>query len=164
MNSSKKRTTLLLCMTLRVDLFSFVFWEKLKPPKRHFEINWPLDDLKTEIHFYLLLFICRPVNGKMRFSKRQSSKWWKPINQNLVKLNIEKNKPCFFINTIFNVNFYLDCGQCIGDITAAATDCFVSLDIINCILDIIDGANPCVDCVCEVIGDIGNLFGQDWSC
>lgn len=56
----------------------------------------------------------------------------------------------------------LDCGQCIGDITAAATDCFLSLDIINCILDIIDGANPCVDCVCEVIGDIGNLFGQDW--
>merc|ERR1712156_55133 len=41
----------------------------------------------------------------------------------------------------------LDCSTCIGDIT-------------NCILDIIDGANPCVDCVCEVITDIGNLFGQ----
>ena len=25
-----------------VDLFSFVFWEKLKTTKRHFEINWPL--------------------------------------------------------------------------------------------------------------------------
>ena len=24
------------------DWFSFVFWEKLKTPKRHFEINWPL--------------------------------------------------------------------------------------------------------------------------
>ena len=24
------------------DLFSFVFWEKLKTPKKHFEINWPL--------------------------------------------------------------------------------------------------------------------------
>jgi len=58
----------------------------------------------------------------------------------------------------------LDCSTCIGDITAAATDCILSLDIINCILDIIDGANPCVDCVCEVITDIGNLFGQDWSC
>ena len=23
-------------------LFSFVFWKKLKTPKRHFEINWPL--------------------------------------------------------------------------------------------------------------------------
>ena len=28
----------------QVDLFSFVFWKKLKTPKRHFEINfnWPL--------------------------------------------------------------------------------------------------------------------------
>merc|ERR1712154_474593 len=58
----------------------------------------------------------------------------------------------------------LDCSTCIGDITAAATDCILSLAIINCILDIIDGANPCVDCVCEVITDIGNLFDQDWSC
>ena len=24
------------------DLFLFVFWKKLKIPKRHFEINWPL--------------------------------------------------------------------------------------------------------------------------
>ena len=24
------------------DLFLFVFWRKLKTPKRHFEINWPL--------------------------------------------------------------------------------------------------------------------------
>ena len=28
---------LLLC-----DVFSFVFWKKLKSTKRHFEINWPL--------------------------------------------------------------------------------------------------------------------------
>ena len=27
---------------LRVDLFLFVFWKKVKTPKRHFEINWPL--------------------------------------------------------------------------------------------------------------------------
>ena len=27
---------------LLVDLFSFVFWKKVKTPKRHFEINWPL--------------------------------------------------------------------------------------------------------------------------
>ena len=25
-----------------VVMFLFVFWEKLKPPKRHFKINWPL--------------------------------------------------------------------------------------------------------------------------
>jgi len=57
-----------------------------------------------------------------------------------------------------------DCGTCIAEITAAATDCFSSFDIINCVLDIIGGASPCVDCVCEVITDIGNIFGQDWSC
>ena len=28
---------------LLVDLFSFVFWKKVMTPKRHFEINWPLD-------------------------------------------------------------------------------------------------------------------------
>ena len=27
---------------LLVDLFSFVFWKKVKTPKRHFEINWHL--------------------------------------------------------------------------------------------------------------------------
>ena len=27
---------------LLVDLFSFVFWKKVKTPKRHFKINWPL--------------------------------------------------------------------------------------------------------------------------
>ena len=26
----------------QVDLFSFIFWKKLKTPKQHFEINWPL--------------------------------------------------------------------------------------------------------------------------
>ena len=29
-------------MIPQVDLFSFVFWKKLKTSKRHFEINWPL--------------------------------------------------------------------------------------------------------------------------
>ena len=27
---------------MKVNLFSFVFWKKLKTPKSHFEINWPL--------------------------------------------------------------------------------------------------------------------------
>ena len=34
-----ERTNLTL---LLVDLFSVVFWKKVKTPKRHFEINWPL--------------------------------------------------------------------------------------------------------------------------
>ena len=33
-------------MIPQVDLFLFVFWKKLKTPKRHFEINWPLVWLK----------------------------------------------------------------------------------------------------------------------
>ena len=33
-------------MKHQVDLFSFVFWRKLKTAKRHFEINWPLSSLK----------------------------------------------------------------------------------------------------------------------
>ena len=45
MNSSKKRTNEFDFTTMipQVDLFSFVFWKKLKTPKRHFEINWPLN-------------------------------------------------------------------------------------------------------------------------
>ena len=42
--SSKKRMNkfYFTTMKLQVDLFSFVFLRKLKTPKRHFEINWPL--------------------------------------------------------------------------------------------------------------------------
>ena len=42
--SSKKRTNEFYFTTMipQVDLFSFVFWKKLKTPKRQFEINWPL--------------------------------------------------------------------------------------------------------------------------
>ena len=40
-NSSKKRTKKIVLTTMipQGDLFSFVFWENLKTPKRHFEIN-----------------------------------------------------------------------------------------------------------------------------
>ena len=42
--SSKKRTSKFDFATMKpqVDLFSFVFWRKLKTPKGHFEIIWPL--------------------------------------------------------------------------------------------------------------------------
>ena len=41
LNSPKKQTKKFDFTTIipQVDLFSFVFWEKLKTPKRHFEIN-----------------------------------------------------------------------------------------------------------------------------
>ena len=42
--SSKKQTNEFYFTTMKpqVDLFLLVFWRKLKTPKRHFEINWPL--------------------------------------------------------------------------------------------------------------------------
>ena len=49
-NSSKRRTIeLLLC-----HVFSFVFWKKLKSPKSHFGINWPLN--LTVLHRKNLVF------------------------------------------------------------------------------------------------------------
>ena len=44
LNSSKKWTKKfdLTTMIPQFDFFSFVFWKKVKTPKRHFEINWPL--------------------------------------------------------------------------------------------------------------------------
>ena len=43
-NSSKKRTNEFYFITTKpqVNLSTFVFWRKLKTPKRLFEINWPL--------------------------------------------------------------------------------------------------------------------------
>ena len=47
---------LLLC-----DVFSFIFWKKLKTPKRHFKINWPLptyylNDLNWKYKFDITCF------------------------------------------------------------------------------------------------------------
>ena len=39
---------------LKSTCFLFVFWEKLKTPKRHFEINWPL--IGTRKYFLTLLW------------------------------------------------------------------------------------------------------------
>merc|ERR1711910_78354 len=55
-----------------------------------------------------------------------------------------------------------DCGTCYDDILAAVTDCFTSFDDWKtCVEDILGAGNPCIDCICEVIVDIGNIFGQD---
>ena len=43
---------------LLVDLFSFIFWKKVKTQKIHFEINWPLVfPIKPISNFYFLFFI-----------------------------------------------------------------------------------------------------------
>ena len=39
-------------MVPQIEWFSFVFLEELKTPKKHFEINWPLENLlKDLLHF-----------------------------------------------------------------------------------------------------------------
>ena len=59
---------------------------------------------------------------------------------------------------------FSDCETCYNDILAAATDCILSFEWLTCIEDVLGAGNPCIECVCEVIADIGNIFGQDWSC
>merc|ERR1712018_1027521 len=57
-----------------------------------------------------------------------------------------------------------DCDSCYNDILAAATDCILSFEWLTCIEDVLGAGSPCIECVCEVITDIGQIFGQDWSC
>merc|ERR1711974_202342 len=58
-----------------------------------------------------------------------------------------------------------DCSTCYNDILAAVTDCILSFeDWKVCVEDILGAGNPCIECVCEVIVDISQIFGQDWHC
>ena len=76
--SSKKRTNEFYFTTMKpqVDLFSFVFWRKLKTPKRHFEIIWPLikksfwsyRSLNFEMSFWCLQF--HPKNEQKQVNLR----------------------------------------------------------------------------------------------
>ena len=46
---NKQTNSTLLLWYLSLTFFLFVFWKKLKTPKRHFEINWPLRIHTTQI-------------------------------------------------------------------------------------------------------------------
>ena len=50
-----KQTNSTTTMIPQVNLFLFSFWRKLKTPKRHFEINWPLSNVKTKWKKKLLI-------------------------------------------------------------------------------------------------------------
>merc|ERR1712008_146177 len=54
----------------------------------------------------------------------------------------------------------VDCNDCYNDILAAATECILSFDWKNCIEDILGGGSDCIECVCQVIGDIGNILDK----
>ena len=67
---------------------------------------------------------------------------------------------------IWNYYLVLDCSTCIGEVTEAATEC---LDVpffhtVDCILNTVGVGSTCYDCVCEVIEEVGAIFGQEWSC
>ena len=67
---------LLLC-----DVFSFVFLKKLKPPKRHFEINWPLNrPLIFQKHECSIIKYSTPLcsNGEMASSFNPPAQWTSP--------------------------------------------------------------------------------------
>ena len=34
----------------------------------------------------------------------------------------------------------------------------------QCVQDILGAANPCIECICEIIDDICGLFGCDLNC
>merc|ERR1712079_31360 len=57
-----------------------------------------------------------------------------------------------------------DCDDCYSEILAAVTDCIMSFEWKKCVEDILGGGTPCIECVCEVIADISNIFNLDWSC
>ena len=60
--SSKKRTNEFYFTTMipHFDLFSFVFWKKLKTPKIHFEINGPLDKRIYELTVLCIFGVYSP--------------------------------------------------------------------------------------------------------
>ena len=54
-----------------------------------------------------------------------------------------------------------------NDIMQAVVDCVDFQDpqfIVQCVEDIIGAGSDCFDCICVLITQIGNLFGQDWHC
>merc|ERR1711997_806917 len=57
-----------------------------------------------------------------------------------------------------------DCNICYDVVFAAAKHCLFHFDWQKCIFDQMGALNPCAECVCDLIHDIGGLFGQDWKC
>merc|ERR1712122_249512 len=58
------------------------------------------------------------------------------------------------------------CEECWDDILIAVGDCLmIGVDGWKpCVEDVLGAANPCIDCVCQVVGDVCNIFGCDLSC
>ena len=59
---------------------------------------------------------------------------------------------------------YADCASCYDIALSTAMNCKGYADIVTCIRDTLGESDPCNDCICEVIDDIGEVFGHDWHC
>ena len=82
---------LLLC-----DVFSFVFWKKLKSTKRHFEINWPLAELSTKNEFFFILLLTNKYyrTSKVKIFFYSFLSLFTSLQNNLV-VSISKNRSKF---------------------------------------------------------------------
>ena len=82
----------------------------------------------------------------------------------------KKSKVCGFLylneKFIFSFSISEGCQECWDDIVKAVGDCLlIGVDGWKpCVEDVLGAANPCIDCVCQVIGDVCNVFGCDFSC
>ena len=78
-----------------------------------------------------------------------------------------KWNPEFVVGSGEQLIFYFtECSSCIGDITAAALECLdlIHFDQVQCMWDLIEADFQCIICFCEVIEEVGAIFGQEWSC
>ena len=101
--SSKKRTNEFYFTTMKpqVDLFSFIFWRKLKTPKRHFEIDWPLH--KKNVAFTLISFAVLIWDDCLSFQVP----FEKPV-QLLLELEAELTRSKCEWTRIWAIKFYPD--------------------------------------------------------
>ena len=88
----------------------------------------------------------------------------------LSKGHREKVEGCGFLylneKFIFSSSISEGCQECWDDIVKAVGDCLlIGVDGWKpCVEDVLGAANPCIDCVCQVIGDVCNAVGCDLSC
>ena len=89
----------------QVDLFSFVFWKKLKVSKLHFEINWPLVYSRMRKHF---------LNCQVGVPKSDTSSvclphlpihlhWWHFFFCHIKGKGVSKKKFCHFLKVVLTL-------------------------------------------------------------
>ena len=66
--------------------------------------------------------------------------------------------------TSLNIIF-TECSHCVGRIAEAIMECLdlIHFDQVECTWDLIGADFQCIICFCEVISEIGAIFGQDWG-